>query len=62
MIVAGAVGRRHQEDELQRLATLFPVDDDLRPVIADIDVTDDYIDYFSTTWPKALLKLKTICE
>lgn len=28
----------------------------------DMDATEDYIDFFKTTWPKALDKLKTLVE
>ncbi|WP_111309180.1 SRPBCC domain-containing protein [Confluentibacter sediminis] len=31
-------------------------------VIIDMDITEDYIDYFKETWPKALNKLKNIAE
>lgn len=31
-------------------------------VTVDIDVIEDYLDYFNTTYPQALNKLKTICE
>lgn len=31
-------------------------------VTVDVDVTEEYIDYFNTTYPKALSKLKAICE
>jgi uncharacterized protein YndB with AHSA1/START domain len=31
-------------------------------VMVDIDVTDDFQDYFNKTWPKALEKLKEIAE
>ncbi|WP_202912280.1 hypothetical protein [Sphingobacterium olei] len=31
-------------------------------VTAEIDVTDDYLSYFNTTYPKALKKLKEICK
>jgi len=31
-------------------------------VTVDIDVNDDMIDYFTDTYPKALEKLKAICE
>jgi hypothetical protein len=31
-------------------------------VIVDIDITQEYKDYFDTTWVKALEKLKEICE
>ncbi len=31
-------------------------------VTVNVDVTDEYIEYFNTTWPNALNKLKSICE
>ncbi len=31
-------------------------------VIIDMDITEDHIDYFKVTWPKALNKLKSIAE
>lgn len=31
-------------------------------VTVDVDVTEDNIDYFNSTYPKALEKLKTLCE
>ncbi len=31
-------------------------------VIVDIDVTDDFIDYMNQTYPKALNRLKEVCE
>lgn len=31
-------------------------------VTVEIDVADDYLDYFNTTWPKALDKLKELAE
>lgn len=31
-------------------------------VIVDIDITEEYMDYFNETWPKALQKLKEISE
>lgn len=31
-------------------------------VTVEIDVTEDYLDYFNTTWPKALDKLKELSE
>ena len=30
--------------------------------ILDMEITDEYYDYFVDTWPKALSKLKEICE
>ena len=31
-------------------------------VIVEVDVNDEYLDYFEDTYPKALLKLKELCE
>lgn len=31
-------------------------------VTVEIDITEDHLDYFNTTWPKALNKLKEIAE
>ncbi|SFB76174.1 Activator of Hsp90 ATPase homolog 1-like protein [Flagellimonas taeanensis] len=31
-------------------------------VAVEIDVTEDYLEYFNTTWPKALDKLKELAE
>lgn len=31
-------------------------------VTVEIDVTEEYLDYFNTTWPKALDKLKELSE
>lgn len=31
-------------------------------VVVDTDVTEDYLDYFYSTWPKALKKLKDLLE
>ena len=31
-------------------------------VIVDLDTIDDYLDYFKNTYPKAMDKLKEICE
>ena len=36
--------------------------DGVTTVTVDIDVTEDYLDYFNTTWPRALGKLKEIAE
>lgn len=41
--------------------TLRPVDGGTELTI-DIDITEDHLDYFNTTWPKALEKLKEIVE
>lgn len=40
----------------------FREENEYTMVTVDIDVVDDFVDYFNTTWPKALVKLKTICE
>ena len=31
-------------------------------VIVDIDVTDDHLDYFNLTWPRAVNRLKDLAE
>ena len=31
-------------------------------LIVDMDITDDYKDYFEKTWPKALTKVKELAE
>jgi hypothetical protein len=31
-------------------------------VAVSVDMVDDFIDYFNETWPKALKKLKAMCE
>jgi hypothetical protein len=31
-------------------------------VTVDIDVAEDYLDYFNATWPKALVRLREIAE
>ena len=31
-------------------------------VIVDLDITEDFLDYMNKTYPKALAKLKEICE
>lgn len=31
-------------------------------VSVDVDITEEYLDYFNEHWPKALEKLKEICE
>lgn len=31
-------------------------------ITVDVDTNDEYINYFDETWPKALNKLKEICE
>lgn len=39
----------------------FHETNDMTMVTVDIDVIEDYLDYFKTTYPKALEKLKEIC-
>lgn len=36
--------------------------DGVTTVTVDIDITEDFLDYFNTTWPKALNKLKDLSE
>lgn len=40
----------------------FDEDDGVTTVSVEIDITEDYLDYFTTTWPKALNKLKELAE
>lgn len=40
----------------------FEENNGITTVTVELDVTEDYIDYFDATWPKALKKLKSICE
>jgi hypothetical protein len=40
----------------------FEEHNDKTIVIVDIDVVDEYLDFFNTTYPKAMDKLKEICE
>lgn len=40
----------------------FSETDGITTVTADVDVNENYVDYFNETWPKALDKLKNICE
>lgn len=40
----------------------FDENNGVTTVTVDVDVTEDYIDYFNTTWPKALNKLKELVE
>ncbi|SEL10960.1 SRPBCC family protein [Parapedobacter koreensis] len=40
----------------------FESHDGVTTVIVDIDVNDEMVDYFRETYPKALDKLKEICE
>ncbi len=40
----------------------FKEKDGITTVIVDVDVNDAYLDYFNDTWPKALKRLKEICE
>ena len=36
--------------------------DGITTVSVDLDTTEDFVDYMNQTYPKALLKLKEICE
>lgn len=40
----------------------FSEDNGVTTVSIEVDVTEDFADYFDTTWPKALDKLKEIVE
>jgi hypothetical protein len=40
----------------------FSEKDDLTEIKIEIDIPDDYVKYFDETWPKALHRLKQICE
>ncbi|WMI67774.1 SRPBCC domain-containing protein [Mangrovimonas sp. YM274] len=40
----------------------FQEHDGITTVTAECDMAEDYIDYFNTTWPKALQKLKELSE
>lgn len=40
----------------------FQEHDGVTTVTAECDMAGDYIDYFNTTWPKALQKLKELSE
>ena len=40
----------------------FHENDGMTTVTVGIDVTGDYLDYFNSTWPKALNKLKELAE
>lgn len=40
----------------------FDEKDGVTTVTAEIDVDDNYLDYFDKTWPKALQKLKDLSE
>lgn len=40
----------------------FSENDGKTTITVNVDVTEDFIDYFNSTWPKALEKLKSICE
>lgn len=40
----------------------FEEQNGITTVTATVDTDENYIDYFDTTWPKALNKLKSICE
>lgn len=40
----------------------FDEKDGVTTLIVDVDTDDKYLDYFNETWPRALKKLKAICE
>jgi len=40
----------------------FEDNNDATTITVDLDVTDDFIDYMNETYPKALNRLKEICE
>ena len=40
----------------------FHEDDGTTMVTVEIDVAEDYLDYFVTTWPRALNRLKNLAE
>jgi len=40
----------------------FEENNGISMVIVDLDTTDDFVDYMNQTYPKALDKLKEICE
>ncbi|MBK6481909.1 MAG: SRPBCC domain-containing protein [Chitinophagaceae bacterium] len=40
----------------------FEENDGITKVTVDLDTTDDFVDYMEQTYPKALDKLKEICE
>ena len=40
----------------------FEENDGITKVTVDLDTTDDFVDYMEKTYPKALEKLKEICE
>lgn len=40
----------------------FEEKEGITTVTVDVDVTDEHIDYFNDTYPKALDKLKALCE
>lgn len=40
----------------------FEENNGVTTVTVEADVTEDYMDYFNTTWPKALNKLKEVVE
>lgn len=40
----------------------FKENNDVTMIIVEIDVIEEYQDYFDTTWPKSLDVLKEICE
>jgi len=40
----------------------FQEKDGITSVTVDLDTTEDFVDYMNDTYPKALVKLKEICE
>ena len=40
----------------------FAEDNGFTTITVDVDVAEDFLDYFNSTWPAALNKLKEICE
>jgi len=40
----------------------FQEQEGMTTVTVDIDVTEDFLDYFNTAWPKALHKLRELAE
>lgn len=40
----------------------FGENDEITTVTVDVDTNEEYLDYFNSTWPKALQKLKEMSE
>lgn len=40
----------------------FEESNGITTITIDVDITEDFADYFNATWPKALAKLKELCE